>query len=76
MSGIVPVLLGTTLAKSPGVQLTVDLSALAVVVIFLAVIGVTSLAVWIVLPGVVLISAVVRAGIVRHRARTPDGRGR
>ncbi len=69
MSGIGPVLLGTTLAKSPGGQLAVDLSATAAIVIFLAVAGVASLAVWILLPSVMLITAAVRATIVHRRAR-------
>jgi hypothetical protein len=72
MSGFTSILLGTTLAKSPGVQLAVDLSALVAIVIFLAVAGVTSLAVWILLPTALLIFAVVRAVIVSRRAR--DGR--
>lgn len=72
MSSFGSVLLGTTLAKSPGVQLAVDLSALAAVVIFLAVVGVTSVAVWILIPGALLITAIVRATIVHRRAR--DGR--
>lgn len=71
----VSVLLGTTLAGSPGVQLAVDLTALAAVVIFLAVTGVTSLAVWIIVPGLMLIAAVVRATMVsRRRAAARAGR--
>ncbi|QFU94022.1 hypothetical protein [Amycolatopsis sp. YIM 10] len=64
------VLMGTKLAKTPGVQLAVDLSGLALAVAILLIGGVTNAWAWILLPGGLLIAAIVRTAIVARRNTT------
>ncbi|MGC7093906.1 hypothetical protein ACPZ19_04510 [Amycolatopsis lurida] len=61
------VLMGTKLAKTPGVQLAVDLSGLALAIAILLIGGVTNVWAWILLPGGLLIAAIVRTAIVARR---------
>ncbi|AXB46783.1 hypothetical protein [Amycolatopsis albispora] len=61
------ILLGTKLASTPGVQLAIDLSGLALAVAVLLVAGVTNPWAWILLPGGLLVAAIVRTAIVARR---------
>ena len=61
------ILLGTKLAKTPGVQLAIDLGGLALVIAILLIGGVTNPLAWLLLPGGLLIAAIVRTLIVARR---------
>ncbi|UJW33601.1 hypothetical protein L3Q67_07475 [Saccharothrix sp. AJ9571] len=61
------ILLGTKLADTPGTQLAVDLGALVLVIAILLLGGVSNPLAWILLPGGLLIVAIVRTVIVARR---------
>ncbi|MBN6036289.1 hypothetical protein [Amycolatopsis sp. 195334CR] len=64
-------LMGTKLAKTPGVQLAVDLTGVALAIAILLIGGVTNVWAWTLLPGGLLVAAVIRTTIVARRDNTP-----